>query len=695
MDKESLNAKIKRARNIMRKDAGLSTDVDRIPQLSWILFLKAFDDLEKEKTLLDPDYNEAIEAPYRWRDWAAEEEKGKTGQELLNFVNDELFPYLRNLVGTNEKDQRNVISEVFQEIYNNMRSGYLLRDILNLVNEINFTSSDDIHTMAHLYESMLKEMRDAAGNNGEFYTPRPVIRFIVNQVKPKIGEKILDPALGTGGFLTESYEFMRKQQKKAEDREILQYDTFFGIEKKPLPYLLGMMNLLLHGLEKPNIKRDNSLRKQLYDITNKDKVDVVMTNPPFGGEEEKGILSNFPSSLRTSETALLFLIHIMRRLNEGGRCGMVVPDGVLNSKGSGEIIRQELLENYNLYAIIRLPEGVFSPYTDIPVNLIFFNRDGNKKDHIWYYELPLPENRKKYTKTMPLVYEEFEECQTLIDEEKLSKNSWIVKHSDIRSNNYNLDIKNPNKTYEYESVDPDDIIKNLSEKIDTLHKSVETLSYKLINLKKVISNSKFDIKKIKSFAIKSDKKIVLQSDNTYTFLGMSSSCKGLFKKGEKDGNRIKADKAYIVQEGDFVYSRLFARNGSFAVAKKEHDGCVVSNEFPIFKIDETTILPEYLLLYFSLPSVWSYVESKCQGTTKASRYRFKVKFFLDMEVPVPDIEVQKVIIDYADELRQLTGVENEIVETQEGLILSFLAHTFKKHLTNNNDKKNQIQTTIK
>lgn len=355
----------------MRKDAGLSTDVDRIPQLSWIIFLKAFDDLEKEKSLLDQDFREAIEKPYRWRDWASQEEKGLTGNDLINFVNNDLFPYLYNLVGVNEKDQRTVIAEVFREIFNSMRSGYLLRDIINLVNKIDFTSSDDIHTMAHLYESMLKEMRDAAGTNGEFYTPRPVIRFIVNQIKPQIGEKILDPALGTGGFLTESYEYMKDQQEKAEDREILQYSTLFGVEKKPMPYLLGMMNLVLHGIEKPNIRRDNSLRIPLYEITEKDRNDVIMTNPPFGGEEEKGILSNFPEATRTAETALLFIQYIMRKLKNGGRCGMVVPNGTLFDIGVGARIKKELLENFNLHTIVRLPKGVFSPYADIETNLLF------------------------------------------------------------------------------------------------------------------------------------------------------------------------------------------------------------------------------------------------------------------------------------------------------------------------------------
>lgn len=326
----------------MRKDAGLSTDVERIPQLSWILFLKAFDDLEKDRSLLNPKYREAIEKPYRWRDWASEEEKGRTGDDLINFVNNKLFPYLRNLIGVNEKDQRIVIAEVFHEIFNSMRSGYLLRDIINLVNKIDFTSSDDIHTMAHLYESMLKEMRDAAGTNGEFYTPRPVIRFIVNQINPRIGEIILDPALGTGGFLIECFEHMKTQQKKAEDRETLQYKTLFGIEKKPMPYLLGMMNLLLHEIEKPNIKRDNSLRTPLYEITEKDRVNIIVTNPPFGGEEEKGIMTNFPDATRTSETALLFLQYIMRKLKHGGRCGMVVPNGTLFVAGVGERIKKDL-----------------------------------------------------------------------------------------------------------------------------------------------------------------------------------------------------------------------------------------------------------------------------------------------------------------------------------------------------------------
>src|SRR3990172_4766444 len=314
--KAQLSAATKRARDIMRKDAGLNGDLDRIPQLSWIMFLKCFDDLEQRREVTEKKYRLAIEPPYRWRDWAGDPDRGLTGESLLKFINDELFPYLRNLTGTGTGDARDILAAVFKETYSRMLSGYLLRDVVNLVNRLNFNSSDDVHTLAHLYESMLREMRDAAGDSGEFYTPRPVIRFIVQQAHPRLGEKVLDPAAGTGGFLVEAYEYLKPQVKSVENRRRLQEETLFGIEKKPMPYLLGMMNLLLHGLDRPNLLRDNALRNPLVQITDKARYDVIMTNPPFGGEEEKGIQDNFPEGTRTSETALLFLQFIMNLNNK-------------------------------------------------------------------------------------------------------------------------------------------------------------------------------------------------------------------------------------------------------------------------------------------------------------------------------------------------------------------------------------------
>src|SRR6266542_3674722 len=293
---------IKSARDAMRKDAGLNGDLDRIPQLAWLLFLKAFDGLEQTREVIEDGFRPAIEAPYRWRDWAADP-NGPTGEALLSFVNGDLLPYLRGLTGTGSHDPRDVLAAVFKETNNRMLSGYLLRDV---VNKVNFASSDDIHTMARLYESMLREMRDAAGDSGEFYTPRPIIRFMVRQVDPQIGEVVLDPAAGTEGFLAEALEHMRPQVQTVQQWRELQ-TNIRGIEKKPLPYLLATMNLLLHEVEQPNLRRENALATPLSQIGASARVGVIVTNPPFGGEEEEGVQKNFPQPTQTSETALLFL----------------------------------------------------------------------------------------------------------------------------------------------------------------------------------------------------------------------------------------------------------------------------------------------------------------------------------------------------------------------------------------------------
>lgn len=434
---------IKGARDVMRKDAGLNGDLDRIPQLAWLLFLKAFDDLEQNREVTEKAYRPAIDEPYRWKSWAANPD-GPTGEALLSFVNGELLPYLRSLSGTGRHDPRDVLAAVFKETNNRMLSGYLLRDVVNLVNEIDFASSDDIHTMAHLYESMLREMRDAAGDSGEFYTPRPVIRFMVEQVDPQLGEIVLDPACGTGGFLVEVLEHLEPMAQTAKQRRDL-HRNLRGIEKKPLPYLLGTMNLVLHGIAQPNIVRTNALAQPITQIGKGDRVEVVLTNPPFGGEEEKGIQANFPADMQTGETAWLFLQLVVRRLKRGGRCGIIAPNGLLFGGGVGARVKEQLLTECNLHTVVRLPPGVFEPYTAIPANLLFFEKTG-RTEEVWFFEIPPPEGRKKYSKTKPMRFSEFEECQAWWSERKESERAWRIPLAEIEANEFNLDLKNPNRS---------------------------------------------------------------------------------------------------------------------------------------------------------------------------------------------------------------------------------------------------------
>lgn len=477
---QQLGSLIKSARDIMRKDKGLNGDLDRLPMLTWIMFLKFLDDMElmraTDAKLAGERFRPIIDSPYRWRDWATKPD-GMTGDELIKFVNNDdaigpdgdkgqgLFAYLRSLQGRNGDDRRDVIATVFKGINNRMINGYLLRDVVNKVNGIHFTSSEEMHTLGHLYESMLKEMRDVAGDAGEFYTPRAVVRFMVAVTNPRLGETLLDPACGTGGFLVESYLHLEKQCTTVQQRKTLQTKSLFGGEPKSLPYLLAQMNLLLHGLETPKIDPLNSLRFPLKEIGDKDRVDIVLTNPPFGGEEERGILSNFPEDKQASETALLFLQLIMRKLRrqpKPGRAGVVVPNGILFGDGVCARIKEELLKDFNLHTIVRLPNGVFAPYTGIPTNLLFFDRSGPTKT-VWYYEQPLPEGRKNYTKTQPIQFEEFADCIAWWHKRKENDRAWKVPATDILKNGCNLDIKNPRGKVDFEHLPPeqlaDDILK--------------------------------------------------------------------------------------------------------------------------------------------------------------------------------------------------------------------------------------------
>ena len=474
---QQLGSIIKSARDIMRKDKGLNGDGDRLPMLTWMMFLKFLDDHEQvrkaESQLAGEKFKPSIEAPYRWRDWGATQE-GLTGDALIAFINQDeamrpdgtrgpgLFTYLRELQGTKSHDRRDTIAAVFRGMVNRMINGYLLRDVLTKLDGIHFNASEELEVLGRTYETLLKEMRDSAGDAGEFYTPRPVVRLMVDLVNPQLGEVVLDPACGTGGFLVESYSHLAKQANTVQKRKQLQQSSIQGCEAKPLPYLLANMNLLLHGLESPDIDPGNALRFPLKEIGDRERVDVILSNPPFGGEEERGILGNFPDDKQTAETALLFLQLIMRKLRRrpGGRAAVVVPNGTLFGDGICARIKHELLTEFNLHTIVRLPNGVFAPYTNIPSNLLFFDRSGATQD-VWFYEQPLPEGRKNYTKTQPLQFEEFAPLIAWWNERKQSAQAWKLPAADILANGCNLDRKNPTLKQDITHLPPEQLVASI------------------------------------------------------------------------------------------------------------------------------------------------------------------------------------------------------------------------------------------
>lgn len=463
-----VSRKIKAIQDIMRQDAGVDGDAQRISQMVWMIFLKVFDDKEREWELEDENYKSIIPEKFRWRNWASDKE-GITGDDLLDFVG-EMFKALKGVNVSKEDDAKGfIVREVFEDAYNYMKSGTLIRQVINKLNEIDFNKSEDKHLFNMVYEKILRDLQ-SAGNAGEYYTPRAVTQFIVDMVKPKLGERVLDPACGTGGFLVNALEIMKPELTSDDDLELLQ-NNITGVEKKPLPHLLCMTNMLLHGVEVPNIRHDNTLARPLADYGPSDMVNVVVTNPPFGGTEEPGIEMNFPAVFRTRETADLFLVLIMKLLRDEGRCGMVLPDGFLFGEGAKTRIKEKLLSEFNLHTIIRLPNGVFSPYTNITTNLLFFEK-GNPTKEIWYFEHPLPQGYKVYSKGKPIRIKEFDLEKEWWDEredEKFEQYAWKVSVDELRAHNYNLDIKNPNNKSEVEKYSKTELIEKLRKNLQKMN----------------------------------------------------------------------------------------------------------------------------------------------------------------------------------------------------------------------------------
>jgi type I restriction enzyme M protein len=440
----------------MWQDTGLNGDAQRIEQLGWMLFLKIFSDKDKELEILDENYTSPIPDLFHWvnekGNWAGDDE-GMTGDVLLEFVDRQLFPALRNIDVSTGNRRALIVREVFEGNNNYMKSGTNIRKVLNKLNEMDFNIAKDRHAFGELYESILKGLQ-SAGKSGEFYTPRAITSFITEMINPQLGEKILDPACGTGGYLTCVIEHLKKEANSVEESKSIQ-ENVMGWEYKPLPYLLATTNLILHDVEVPNIRFGDALDQPLSNFTEKHRVNAILANPPFGGIVANNNETNFPQNFRTKESADLFLILMIHLLKQGGRAGIVLPDGSLTGDGIKQRVRQKLLEDCNLHTIIRLPNSVFQPYATVATNLLFFTK-GTPTKEVWYYEHRLPEGQKAYNKTKPIQAKEFNPIKNWWNNRIESDIAWKVDIQTIIDRNYDLDIKNPIKqeeTHEYNSME--------------------------------------------------------------------------------------------------------------------------------------------------------------------------------------------------------------------------------------------------
>lgn len=411
---------IKTLQNIMRKDQGVSGDAQRIEQLGWLITLKIIDDKDTEMELIQDYYKSSIPKKLQWRNWADNSE-GMTGDELKEFIDQKLFPGLKNLDVSTGNKRALIIREIFEGTNNYMKNGTIIRQVLNQLNEIDFNVSEDRHLFGDIYETILKDLQ-SAGNYGEFYTPRAITEFMTEIINPRLGEKVLDPACGTGGFLTSAIENIRKQDVKGvEDLKTLE-NTIHGMEFKPLPFMLSVTNMILHDIEVPNVDYTDSLNREYTSIGAKERVDVILANPPFGASVTDGVQTNFPLNYRTTESADLFLLLMIRYLKDGGRAAIVLPDGSLTGDGVKSRIRGHWLETCNLHTIVRLPNSVFQPYASVATNLLFFTK-GEPTKEIWYYEHKLPDGVKAYSKTKPIQKNEFEGLKKWWDKRKEKRSS--------------------------------------------------------------------------------------------------------------------------------------------------------------------------------------------------------------------------------------------------------------------------------
>ena len=482
-----LGSFVKRLRDIMRNDAGINGDAQRIEQIAWLLFLKVYDAQEENWEFDDENYQSIIPENCRWRNWAVDDGKGTalTGDHLLDFVNNTLFPTLKNLEVDSSTDIRKaIVKSTFEDANQYMKDGVLLRQIVNVIDGVDFGDYEESHAFGDIYESILKELQ-SAGSAGEFYTPRAVTDFMAEMIQPRIGEKCADFACGTGGFLVSWLKQLEKQIKTTEDAEAVN-DSIYGIEKKQFPYMLCVTNMLLHGVENPRVYHDNSLLNDVLDYTEKDQFDVVLMNPPYGGSEKNDVKNHFPSDLASSETADLFMSVIMYRLKQDGRAAVILPDGFLFGTDNTKVaIKKKLMNEFNLHTIIRMPGSVFSPYTSITTNILFFDHSGSTKQ-TWFYRLDMPEGYKRFSKTRPMRSEHFDPVREwwnnrteIADGDNFKSKCYTAE--EIAEGSYNLDLCGyPHE--EEEILPPKELIQEYQEMRASLNANIDRILEKITDI---------------------------------------------------------------------------------------------------------------------------------------------------------------------------------------------------------------------
>ena len=480
----SLNNFIKRIQDIMRKDKGVGTnDVLILEQLVWLLFLFVYDCKEEEWELYEDNFKSVIPENLRWRNWAVDNKDGdaSTGDSLLKFIDQELLPSLKTLeIDEFTERRKSIVKSIFEDSNNYMKNGTYFRQLVNLINEMDFQEIEERHAFNNIYEEMLRGLQ-SAGNSGQYFTPRALTSFTAEMVDLKIGDTVADYASGTGGFLTSAYEILKKQAKTVEDNEIIN-KSIYGAEKFHLPYLLGVTNLILHGIDVPNLEHKNSFSDNVREFRDKDKVSVILMNPPFGSKsEDQSIQTNFPSEFQTSETADLFMALIMHRIKVNGRVGLILPDGFMFGDGVKLRLKEKLLNEFNLHTIIRLPGSVFAPYTSISTNILFFDYNQTGTEDVWYYELPLPDGYKAFSKTKSMQSKHFDPVREWWNNRTESEYSWKISKADIVKRGYNLDIKNPNKP-EDEIHDPNVLLEHYNETCEEIKRIQGLLIEELKNL---------------------------------------------------------------------------------------------------------------------------------------------------------------------------------------------------------------------